>query len=140
MKMLRRAFKYDGLVITDDMEMGAVVQTLSVAEASLRAVEAGSDMVLICESEENFVEARDLLCEAVREGRIEERRLDAAGARIDRVLAAAGEYEPFDEEEFAAASRAVARLKAELKAAECNESYSPLYGTAEGKERSSSNF
>jgi beta-N-acetylhexosaminidase len=140
MKMLRRAFKYDGLVITDDMEMGAVVQTLSVAEASLRAVEAGSDMVLICESEENFVEARDLLCEAVREGRVDERRLDAAGARIDRALAAAGEYEPFDPDEFAAASLAVARLKEELKAAESGETYSPLYGTAEGKERSSSNF
>ena len=140
MRMLRRAFKYEGLVITDDMEMGAVVQTLSVAEASLRAVEAGSDMVLICEREENFVEARDLICEAVREGRVPESLLDAAGARLDRVLAAAGEYEPFEEEEFDAASRAMRRLKEELKAAETGESYSPLYGTAEGKERSSSNF
>jgi beta-N-acetylhexosaminidase len=140
MKMLRRAFKYDGLVITDDMEMGAVVQTLSVAEASLRAVEAGSDMVLICEREENFVEARDLVCEAVREGRVPERRLDAAGERIDRVLAAAGEYEPFDEDEFAAASRAMHQLKEDLKAAESDEPYAPLYGTAEGKVRRSSNF
>ena len=140
MRMLRRAFKYEGLVITDDMEMGAVVQTLSVAEASLRAVEAGSDMVLICEREENFVEARDLVCEAVREGRVPESLLDAAGARLDRALAAAVEYEPFDEEECNAASRAIGRLKEELKAAETDESYSPLYGTAEGKERSSSNF
>ncbi|MCA1614274.1 MAG: hypothetical protein LC800_09085, partial [Acidobacteria bacterium] len=66
--------------------------------------------------------------------------LDAAGARIDRALAAAGEYEPFDAEEFDAASRAVRRLKDDLKAAETGESYSPVYGTAEGKERSSSNF
>ena len=38
MRLLRVILKYDGLVITDDMEMGAVVQTLSVAEASLRAL------------------------------------------------------------------------------------------------------
>jgi beta-N-acetylhexosaminidase len=140
MKMLRRAFKYDGLVITDDMEMGAVVQTLSVAEASLRAVEAGSDMVLICERAEHFVEARDLVCEAVREGRVPVPLLEAANERIDRVIDAAAEYEPFDAEEFAAVSRELRSLKADLKAAETNESYSPLYGTAEGKERRSSNF
>lgn len=140
MRMLRRAFKYDGLVITDDMEMGAVVQTLSVAEASLRAVEAGSDMVLICEREANFVEARDLIHAAVGEGRVAESLLDAAGARIDRVLAAAGDYEPFDADEFEAAARAVCRLKDDLKDAETGEAYAPRYGTAEGKERSSSNF
>ena len=122
MRLLRIWLKFDGLVITDDMEMGAVVQTLSVAEASLRAVEAGSDMILICEREENFVEARDLVCEAVREGRVPESLLDAAGARLGRALAAAGEYEPFDEEEFNAASRAIGRLKDELKAAETDES------------------
>ncbi|MBC7929487.1 MAG: glycoside hydrolase family 3 protein, partial [Rubrivivax sp.] len=65
-RLLRLILKFDGLVITDDMEMGAVVQTLSVAEASLRAIEAGSDMVLICEQEANFVAARDELARAVK--------------------------------------------------------------------------
>src|SRR5918998_452174 len=90
MRMLRTAFKYDGLVITDDMEMGAVVQTLSVAEASLRAIEAGSDMILICENESNFVAARDRLVEAMREERLSERAVNAAIRRMDRVLALAG--------------------------------------------------
>jgi beta-N-acetylhexosaminidase len=140
MRMLRTALKFDGLVITDDMEMGAVVQTLSVAEASLRAVEAGSDMILICESAENYVEARDLICEAVREGRVPLSVLDAANARIDRVLALAGEYEPFDQAEFDAVSAEMRRLKAELKDAETTGAYSPVYGTSEGKVRRSSNF
>jgi beta-N-acetylhexosaminidase len=140
MRMLRTAFKFDGLVITDDMEMGAVVQTLSVAEASLRAVEAGSDMVLICESAENFVEARDLICEAVREGRVPLATADAANARLDRVLARAGDYEHFDQKEFDAASAAMRQLKAELKSAETTGAYSPVYGTPEGSERRSSNF
>ena len=140
MRMLRMAFKFDGLVITDDMEMGAVVQTLSVGEASLRAVEAGSDMVLICENEQNFVEARDRVCEAVREGRVHIKLLDAANRRIDGVLGHAGEYEPFDQAEFDATSRAIHKLKADLKAAESDEPYAPTYGTHEGPERRSSNF
>jgi beta-N-acetylhexosaminidase len=140
MRLLRLAFKFKGLIITDDMEMGAVVQTLTVAEASLRAVEAGSDMILICESPAHFVEARDSIVAAVREDRVKPALLDAANARIDRVLASAREYEPFDAEEFAAASRAMRELKAELKAAESDEQYAPAYGTPEGKVRRSSNF
>jgi beta-N-acetylhexosaminidase len=140
MKLLRLAFKFKGLIITDDMEMGAVVQTLTVAEASLRAVEAGSDMILICESPAHFVEARDSIVAAVKEGRIKPAILDAANERIDRVFASAKEYEPFDAEEFAAASRAMRELKEELKAAECDEQYTPAYGTPEGKLRRSSNF
>jgi beta-N-acetylhexosaminidase len=122
------------------MEMGAVVQTLSVAEASLRAVEAGSDMILICESAANFVEARDRIVEAVEEGRVAPSVLDAANARIERSLAAADEYEPFDADEFDAVCRRLRELKAELKAAECDEEYAPHYGTPDGTERSSSNF
>ena len=140
MRMLRTAFKFDGLVITDDMEMGAVVQTLSVAEASLRAIEAGSDMILICEQEANFKAARDLICGAVAEGRIKTEVLDKANRRIDRVLDIAGSYEHFDSEEFNAVSLQLAELKRALRAAENEEEYTPLYGTPEDRERHSSNF
>jgi len=140
MRMLRTAFRYDGLVITDDMEMGAVVQTLSVAEASLRAIEAGSDMILICEQEANFTAARDLICRAVAEGRIKVEVLDKANRRIDRVLDLAGDYEHFDGDEFDAVSRELAELKRALHAAENDEEYTPAYGTPEDRERRSSNF
>ena len=140
MKLLRQALKFDGLVITDDMEMGAVVQTLSVAEASLRAIQAGSDMILICEQEANFVSARDALVEAVEKGELSVEALDGASRRIDHVLKLAGEYESFDQTEFDAASRDIAELKRALKAAENDEEYAPYYGTPEGDERRSSNF
>ncbi|MDQ1557811.1 MAG: beta-N-acetylhexosaminidase [Pyrinomonadaceae bacterium] len=140
MRMLRTAFKYDGLVITDDMEMGAVVQTLSVAEASLRAIEAGSDMILICEQEANVLAARDLICAAVAEGRVQTQVLDKANRRIERVLDLAGDYEHFDADEFQIVSRELAQLKLALHAAENNEEYAPLYGTPEDRERHSSNF
>ncbi len=140
MRLLRQALKFEGLVITDDMEMGAVVQTLSVAEASLRAIQAGSDMILICEQAANFVAARDAIVAAVEKNELPVERLDHASQRIDRVLALPGECETFDPEEFEMVSRDIAELKRELKAAENDEEYAPTYGTPEGKERESSNF
>jgi beta-N-acetylhexosaminidase len=140
MRLLRRALKYDGLVITDDMEMGAVVQTLSVAEASLRAIQAGSDMILICEKEANFVAARDAVAEAIAKGELAMTEVDSSLGRIDYALALAGEYESFDPTELATVSRDLAELKRALKAAENDEEYAPVYGTPEGTERRSSNF
>jgi beta-N-acetylhexosaminidase len=140
MRLLRQALKFEGLVITDDMEMGAVVQTLSVAEASLRAIQAGSDMILICEQAANFLAARDAIVKAVEKNELPVERLDRASERIDRVLALPGECESFDPEEFEAVSHDIGELKRELKAAENDEEYAPRYGTPEGKERESSNF
>lgn len=139
-RLLRQILKFDGLVITDDMEMGAVVQTLSVAEASLRAIEAGSDMVLICEQEANFVAARDEIVKAVEEKRLSLRALGAARRRMRRALKLAGEPEQFDAEEFQTVSRLTARLKHSLKSAEETGEYAPLYGTEDGGVRRSSNF
>jgi beta-N-acetylhexosaminidase len=139
-RLLRRILKFDGLVITDDMEMGAVVQTLTVPEACLRAVEAGSDMVLICEREENVLASRDELARAVREQRLSARALAAADRRMSWALKLAGEPESFDSDEFEAVSRQFAQLKRELKAAEDTGEYSPLFGTSDGGTRRSSNF
>jgi beta-N-acetylhexosaminidase len=139
-RLLRLILKFDGLVITDDMEMGAVVQTLTVPEACLRAVEAGSDMVLICEHESNVVAARDELARAVREQRLSARALAAAERRMSWALKLAGEVESFDADEFEATSRQFALLKRELKSAEETGEYAPLFGTADGSTRRSSNF
>src|ERR1051325_1354537 len=139
-RLLRRVLKFDGLVITDDMEMGAVVQTLSVPAASLRAIEAGSDMVLICEREENVLASRDELARAVREKRLSARALAAAERRMSWALKLTGEPESFDADEFDAVSRQFAQLKRELKAAEETGEYAPLFGTSGGGTRRSSNF
>jgi beta-glucosidase-like glycosyl hydrolase len=140
MRLLRQALKYDGLVITDDMEMGAVVQTLSVADASLRALQVGSDMILICEHESNFVAARDAVVSAVEKGELQTCALDQAVKRVDKVLGLAGDYETFDEQEFDQVCHEIAELKRALHAAENDEEYTPLFGTADGKERRSTNF
>src|ERR1044071_6464638 len=127
-RLLRLILKFDGLVITDDMEMGAVVQTLTVPEACLRAVEAGSDMVLICEREENVLAARDELARAVCEQRLSMRAVNASVRRMDWAARLAGEPEQFDDDEFEAVSRRIARLKLDLKTAEETGQYAPVYG------------
>jgi beta-N-acetylhexosaminidase len=139
-RLLRQILKFDGLVITDDMEMGAVVQTLSVPEACLRAVEAGSDMVLICEREENVVAARDELVRAVREKRLSARSLAAAERRTRWALKLTGEPESFDAEEFDSVSGRLKLLKLELRSAEETGEYAPLFGTEGDGTRRSSNF
>lgn len=140
MRLLRQALRFDGLVITDDMEMGAVVETLTVAEGSVRAIEAGSDMILICEKEANFIAARDEIVKAARENRISIASLDNACRRIDAILDAAREAESFDKEEFDRVSHEIIELKSALKAEAETGEYSPVYGTDEGAERRSSNF
>ena len=139
-RLLRVILTFDGLVITDDMEMGAVVQTLSVEEAALRAIEAGSDMVLICENETNVVAARDRLVEAVNEGRVNARVLKAARRRMERAFKIAGRSEQFDAEEFRAVSSQMATLKRELVSIDETGEYAPIFGTEEGDARRTSNF
>ena len=120
--------------------MGAVVQTLSVPEASLRAIEAGSDMILICEREANFRDARDLVADHAARGTLPRHHLEDAARRINALLDRTPEVEAFDQHDYDATCRSIVSLKARLAAAESNEEYAPTFGTEEGDERRSSNF
>lgn len=52
--ILRNEWNYDGIVITDALNMGAIVQNYSSADAAVKALQAGADMLLM---PENFQEA-----------------------------------------------------------------------------------
>ena len=83
--LLRSGYEFDGLVFTDDLAaMQAVVARFSVPEAAERALAAGADVLLLSQAAD--VEAvLDRLEEAVNLGRIPDRRLDAALARLVEV-------------------------------------------------------
>ena len=76
---LREKLGFEGLVITDGLGMGAVINDYGSTEAAVMAVEAGADLLL---SPENFYEAADGVEEAVRSGRIPESRIDESVIRI----------------------------------------------------------
>lgn len=77
--LLREELDYDGIVITDAMNMGAVVDYYPDGEAAVKAVEAGVDIVLM---PADLDDAYNSLCEAVQIGEISENRLDESVERI----------------------------------------------------------
>lgn len=80
-KLLREEMGYDGIVITDAMEMGAIAENYSSTEASVKAIEAGCDMILM---PGDFRAAYEAVLEAIKSGRISQERLDASLTRILR--------------------------------------------------------
>lgn len=81
-KLLREEIGFDGLVLTDDLEMGAIVKNYGIGEASVMAFLAGNDMVSICAGVDAIRESHDAVTSAVRSGRISEERVDQSIQRI----------------------------------------------------------
>ena len=81
-EVLRAYLGFEGVAITDALNMGAITQKYTSAEASIKALEAGADMLLM---PENFEEAYQGVLEAVKDGTLKEARADESLARIFRL-------------------------------------------------------
>lgn len=81
-KLLRHDFHYDGLIMTDDLEMGGASQIQDVGERAVRAFEAGNDLLMIVWSLEAKRQVHRSLVRAIQSGRIPLERLHASLARI----------------------------------------------------------
>ena len=76
---LRRELGYQNIIITDAMEMGAITQQYSCAEAAVGCIQAGVDIVL---GPQNLVQAFDAVMAAVENGTITEARINQSVRRI----------------------------------------------------------
>jgi beta-N-acetylhexosaminidase len=83
--LLRGELGFDGVIETDNMMMGGVLQLWEVVEACRRTVEAGTDLVLLRDEGPVRLEVRQGLIDAVRSGRIRESRIDESVRRILRL-------------------------------------------------------
>lgn len=83
--LLREEIGYDGLVLTDDLEMQAVADHYGSGEAAVRAIEAGCDVLLICKDRNREVEAFEAVEKALASGVIGMERLDQSWSRTQRV-------------------------------------------------------
>lgn len=83
--LLRHEFEYDGLIITDCMEMQAISGKFSFAEAAVRAIEAGADIILLSHSEEAQQQTYLGVLDAVQSGRLSPERIDESFTRVMRV-------------------------------------------------------
>ena len=84
--LLRGEMGYNGIVITDGMDMGAITDNYSNGDAAVKAVQAGVDMLLCPPSIDDACEA---LSQAVADGEITEERIDES---VMRILTAKLEY------------------------------------------------
>ncbi len=80
--LLRGELGFEGMVVTDALEMKAISDTVGVEEGAVRAIEAGADALCLGHDlfDDSVVSVREALVDAVRSGRLSEDRLvDAAG-------------------------------------------------------------
>ena len=80
--LLRDRLGFEGVVITDSMEMAGITQRRTPAQACLEAFAAGADLVCPSHEREDQAGAHRLMLEAVRRGDIPLARLDAAVGRV----------------------------------------------------------
>jgi beta-N-acetylhexosaminidase len=77
--MLREALGYDGLILSDDLEMKAIAGRHGIAEATVAAIAAGCDAVLMCgESQDAQATALEAVIRAVEDGTLARTRVDNA--------------------------------------------------------------
>jgi len=80
--LLRGKMSYNGVVITDDLDMGAVAHHYSSDTCAFNAFAAGVDLLLICNNPDKAFSARERILHALKEGEILEARLKQSLERI----------------------------------------------------------
>lgn len=83
--LLREELAYDGVVITDDLDMGAVANGFSPEECTLGALSAGVDILLICHSVDKAFRSRSFVLQALKDGEISETRIRESLRRTSRL-------------------------------------------------------
>lgn len=83
--LLRTEIGFEGVLFSDDLEMGAVAQHHGIGELAIDAVWAGCDALLICKDEEKQAQAHEALCRHAESDSFFAERCRQAAARVLRV-------------------------------------------------------
>ena len=86
-QLLRHELGYKHLVVTDDLEMGAIAKHCTIEDATVRAFDAGEDMLLICATPETMRRGYHALLEAASKGKMNEKRIQGSLKRISATKA-----------------------------------------------------
>jgi len=98
--LLRKELGYNHLVVTDDLEMGAISKQFEIEDAAVKAFAAGEDMLLICATPETIRRGYRALLKAAREQRVSERRMQESLSRIAETKALMQPVTPLSMERF----------------------------------------
>lgn len=81
-EILRKEMDFEGVIITDDLEMDAISEMMTMGEAAVKSVLAGTDIVLISTHGGNIEKVFTSLKNAVKEGRVSAERIDKSVRRL----------------------------------------------------------
>jgi len=112
--LLRNELGYQHLVVTDDLEMGAIAKHCEIEAASVRAFLAGEDMMLICAHPEIIRRGYHSLLEVARAGKLPEDRVTGSLGRIAAMKSIIEPPATFYIDKFKALSDETAKLNETL--------------------------
>lgn len=112
--LLRRELGYQHLVVTDDLEMGAIAKHCDIESATVRAFMAGEDMFLICAHPEVIRSGYQSLLSVARAGKLPKERLRGSLRRIAATKSIVKEPAAFDTNRLKELSDETERLNVKL--------------------------
>lgn len=113
-KLLREELGYKHLVVTDDLEMGAISRHCEIEDAVVRAALAGEDMVLICASPDKIRRGYHGLLEAARRETLSKERIAESLERIAKTKTIIQPPYPLDLERFQVLADEILKLNSKL--------------------------
>lgn len=119
-EILREEIGFGGVIVADDLEMGAVAARAPFGDLAVEAIRAGNDQMLVCERADHIQAAWEGLQRALDSGDLDAAQVDRSLARIAAFKegrAAARPDEPFHPEELAVAVDEMRDLSAEVERA-----------------------
>ncbi len=88
--LLRNKMSYKGVVLTDDLEMGAICNHYDTETIMRQVMDAGIDIALICKTKEVIMDAFDAMCRQIRDRLVFREKADGSDSRIRALKARLG--------------------------------------------------
>jgi len=87
-KLLREKMGYDGVIIGDDLQMGAIKEHYSNEEALKLSINSGVDLIMYCNQlgDDKAEDIIEIIYKLIKNGEIAQERIEESNKRIDRLL------------------------------------------------------
>jgi beta-N-acetylhexosaminidase len=84
-QVLRSNMKFDGIILADDLGMGAIAKRYGPGDAAVRTIRAGTDIAMLCHDWAAVASALDAVRKAHQEGHFDEKEWHASVGRVERI-------------------------------------------------------
>lgn len=95
-ELLRGEFGFTGVIVSDDLQMGAISGSMALPDAAVTALRAGVDWLLVCNDLDASVRVAERVARALDRNELDAARLSVAAGRIRALTAAARRSDPLE--------------------------------------------